>query len=384
MRTGNLIWAPDIHIKMKGDDSLIRFIVGRNLGHLNPCVATVSKFMTLSKEPVKIYAFTHTHRWLRSNLPKAKIRTFRKQKWKETGKTMLNANLIIHDWREEVQKLKGMRNGNGPIIAGIYHSDMSVTSEDTEMTRKFKQQIRDISQKATDIFFHINLTQPKEIPQLSTLYVPIPLIAREITMEPGDVKKRLGLHPDEPFILVQMGGGVGRYRYKFMEEWYEKVSKLKLPYRIVIANQFKGIDFSFEDHIIQAPLFDNGRDLVNAAAAVISKPGMGILMDSISTGTPLLALPADTKEREVKNMMLRDLVGSDICLASSRFSPKDLARRIHEVLKYSKQIRKAYGKVPQTGTEIVAESMKMLSGRPLSELPELYEQILGLTPFRVK
>ena len=114
------------------------------------------------------------------------------------------------------------------------------------------------------------------------------------------VKQQLGIPADQPFILVQMGGGVGKYRYLFMDEWYEKINQLQTSYRIVVANQLAGVDFIFNDHIIQAPLFENGCNLINAADLVISKPGMGILMDCITTGTPLLALPADTKETRSK------------------------------------------------------------------------------------
>lgn len=360
---------------------MIHYIVGRNLGHLNPCVANLSRFSKLSDEPVRLFSFSNTHEWLRSNFPQGNIQHYLNPQ--KRAATLLNANLVMHDWRDEVLKLKKERTGKGPIIGGIYHSDMSVSSEDTDWTRKFKRQIRNISQKSTDIFFHINLTQPTEIPQLSTLYVPIPIIARDITLTPEQVKQILGIPIDEPFILVQMGGGVGKYRYLYMDEWYEKINKLKTPYRIVVANQLRGVDFTFNSHIVQAPLFDNGRNLINAADLVISKPGMGILMDCISTGTPLLALPADTKEREVKNMMLHELVGDDICLAGNSMTPKDLDIRIEEVLAQKEHFKTVFGKIPQNGADLIAESMKLLSGRTLEELPEVYQEILKITPFEV-
>jgi UDP-N-acetylglucosamine:LPS N-acetylglucosamine transferase len=261
---------------------------------------------------------------------------------------------------------------------------MAVSGEDTDWTRKFKEQIRHISQNSTDIFFHINLMQPKEIPKLSTLYVPIPLIARDITLQPEQVKQLLGIPVNEPFILVQMGGGVGKYRYHYMDEWYEKINQLHTPYRIVVASQLEGVDFSFNENIVQAPLFENGRELVNAADMVISKPGMGILMDCISTGTPLLALPADTKEREVKNMMLSELVGDEICLANNNLSHRELAIRIDQMLHETGHFKTAFSNIPQSGAEIVAESMKLLSGRSIMELPDIYEQILKITPFGAK
>ncbi|RYL89858.1 hypothetical protein EWI07_12100 [Sporolactobacillus sp. THM7-4] len=361
---------------------LIHYIAGRNLGHLNKCVANLKKFRGLSSEPVKIFSFSNTHAWLRSNFPQGDIQQYiNPEKWADT---LLNTSLIIHDWRDEVRILKKKRTGPGPVIGGIYHSDLSISGQDTDWTRKFKKQIRTISQKSTDIFFHINLTQPKEIPQLSTLYVPVPIIVRDLTLTPEQVKTRLGIPVDEPFILVQMGGGVGKYRYLHMNEWYEKINQLQTSCRIVVAKQLIDADYPFKKHIVQAPLFENGRNLINAADLVISKPGMGILMDCISTGTPLLALPADTKEREVKNMMLRDLMGDNLCLADNSLSSEDLGRRIEEILDQKEQIKEVFGKIPQNGSDVIANSMKWLSGRTLDELPDVYEDILKLTPFQVK
>src|SRR5690606_36658194 len=139
--------------------------------------------------------------------------------------------------------------------------------------------------------------------------------------------KKLGWKKNEEFILVTMGGGIGRYRYKYIYEWYKKINKIKAPYRIVIVNQFAGRNIRFRKGIIKAPLFKNGVDLVNAAKLVISKPGMGIVTDYISTGTPLLALPPDTKERKVNNLMLQSLLGSDLGLVHRHYSHRDLERK---------------------------------------------------------
>ncbi|WP_158555954.1 glycosyltransferase [Peribacillus glennii] len=361
---------------------MIHYIVGKNLGHLNPCVANISKFRNISSEEVKIFAYSHTHEWLKSNLTDTEIHDavhFRKG-----ADQLLNADLLIHDWRDEVKETKNQRKGQGPIIGGIYHSDLSVSDDDTDWTTKFKQQIRAVSQRSTDIFFHINLTQPKEIPELTTLYMPIPIIARDINMQQAQVKSRLGIPADEPFILVQMGGGIGKFRYRYMDEWYEKINQLEIQYRIVVAGQLGGVNFPFNPKIVQAPLFENGRELVNAADLVISKPGMGILMDCISTGTPLLSLPADTKEREVKNMMLKELAGEESCVAEHDMPLLELAARIKQMISQKDHYNQAFSKVPQNGAEIVAQSMKMLSGKTLVDLPDIYEQILKLTPFRVK
>jgi UDP-N-acetylglucosamine transferase subunit ALG13 len=363
-------------------EAKIHYIVGRNLGHLNRCVANLIRFRKMSRDTVKIYTFSHSHPWLRANLPKGKIRKL--PSLRKKAQTLLQANLIMHDWRDEVRCLKSARIGNGPIIGGIYHSDLSTSSAETGWTKKFKEQIKEVAQSSTDIFFHINLNQPKDIPSLSTLYVPIPLIAREITMQPKEVKKCLEIPANEPFILINMGGGVGRYRYRYINEWYEKINRMKTPYRIVVASQLGKMDFSFRNGIVQAPLFNNGRNLVHAADLVISKPGMGILMDCITTGTPLLALPADTKEREVKNMMLRDITGDDLCLATNRQSHEDVARVVEEILKRTRHYRSVFEKVPQNGGDVIAQSMRLLSGVGLKDLPDVYGEISKITPFSVK
>ncbi len=360
---------------------MIRYFVGRNLGHLSRCVANLNRFQKMSNQKVKIYAFEHSHQWLRSNLPGCKVRNFSTQKIQKQKKLLLDSNLILHDWRKEVEILKKERGKKGPIIGGIYHSDLFVSGKDSYWTAKFKKEIHAISQKTTDVFFHMNLTPPKRIPKLSTLYLPVPIISREISMLPQNVKKKLGIPIDEPFILVHMGGGVGPYRYKFINEWYEKIKKLKTPYRIVVIRPFGEKKEKFPKGIIQTSLFENGRDLVHAAELVISKPGMGIMIDCISTGTPLLSLPADTKERKVKNMMLQDLVGCDVCVASSKFTAKDLSHCIYDILDQTPYIRQAFQSIPQNGAQVVAECMKLLSQHRIKELPDLYPQLRTMTPF---
>lgn len=363
---------------------MINYIVGKNLGHLSRCVATLEQLKKSDRKKVKVYAYKHSHQWLRKNLKGVKIRRINKFSYRNNPRRFLRGNVLVHDWRSQVKYIKARRKKRDKcIIAGIYHSDLALYRGDTFLTKKFKRQIKDISEKTTDIFFHINLKQPTLIPKLSTLYVPIPIIAREVTMKPEKVKKKLGLKQDEEFILVTMGGGIGRYRYKYIYEWYKKINRLKTPYRIVVVNQFVGKKLRFRKDIIRAPLFRNGVDLVNAAKLVISKPGMGILTDCISTGTPLLALPADTKERKVKNMMLRDVLDSDLCLVQRKDTYKDLERKIKEIILHEDYIKRKFNQIPQNGAEIIAKSLKILNNGSRKKLPKLYKKILELTPFKI-
>ena len=360
---------------------MISYIVGRNFGHLNRCIASVSKFQQLSNELVKIYTFPHSFEWIESNLPYVTIDKFNKNEFKNE---LFQSNLIIHDWRDEVFKIKEIRGNHDFIMSGIYHSDIILSEHDPVNQREFKREIQVVAEKTTDIFFHINFMQPVETPNLSTFYVPIPPVSREITQEPAQVKEILGIPPNESFILIQMGGGMKPSRYKHIKEWFEKINKLCCPHRIVIANQFKKISFPFNKNIIQAPLFYNGINLVNAAEIVVSKPGMGILVDCVTTGTPLLSLPADTEEREEKNLTLKKLIGNDFCIVPEKFTHIELAERIMEILDHSKVFKDAFNNLPHNGADVLAKVMKMLSGESVKNLPDLHDEILKLTPFAVK
>ncbi|WP_134699024.1 glycosyltransferase [Ammoniphilus sp. YIM 78166] len=360
---------------------MIHYIVGRNLGHLSRCVANIEKYKKIGNQSIKVFTFPHSHSWIRSNLPKVKVKDFSKKKLAKNPKPFLDAQLIIHDWRKEVEWLKKSRGKKGPIIGGIYHSDMFTTGEDSEWTTTFKNEIREVADKTTDIFFHMNLLPPKRSPKLSSYYYPIPIISREISMSPKKVKKILGLKPDERFILIHMGGGIGPFRYRYMDEWYEKLSRIKTPYRLVVANQFGGMKAKFPKSIIVAPLFTNGPDLINAADMVISKPGMGIMIDCITTGTPLLALPADSKERQVKNMMLKDLIGHDLCLVRKNASAQYVSKQVQEYMDESDRVQHVFERIPRNGADVMARCMKKLSNCSIRDLPDLYPDLLKLSPY---
>lgn len=363
---------------------MISYIVGRNFGHLNRAVAVISSLRKLNQEKIRMYTFPHSFSWIQENVPYVEVDYFKKyKKYKQLQEEIGHSKLMMHDWRTEVSKLRVEGRNHHPIMGGIYHSEIELLEKDTTEARSFKQEIRETANKTTDIFFHINITQPEDVPKLSTLYVPIPLIAREITMSPNEVKQTLGLAPDEPFILIQMGGGVGPSKYKFTDEWYEKLNQLRLPIKTVVANQFEGVHFPFHEQIIQAPLFANGINLIHAADVVISKPGMGILTDAISTQTPLLLLPPDDEERQAKHEMLQKIIGSDIGTIHHTFTNEDIAKRIEEVMDQKNNIKEAFEKIPTNGAEVVAKAMDLLCGRALKELPNFYEDVKRLSPFSV-
>lgn len=379
-----------VHIlkeKVGEEFQLISYFVGRNFGHLSPCIAIIQSLQKHSGEKVHLYAYESAHEWLRSNLRgrSAEIKPFsRRYVKRKKYKLLERSDLIFHDWREEVAFIKQVREKHAPIMGGMFHSDLQIGKEDNKETIKFKRQIQDMANQTTDIFFHMNLLQPKMIPKLATKYVPIPIVARIPEMTAAQVKEKLGIPEKEPYVLVQMGGGTGPYKYKYMEKWYHILNQLKTDYHIVVCNQLSGVDFPFGKHIRMAPLFSNGVDLVDAAEMVITKPGRGIIYDCISTRTPVLLLPADTKERAVQNMMVKELLGDSLWEADNGMDHKNLKARLREIAKNKEAFMRGVAKIPTNGAEIVAQCLTLLSGAPLDQLEEHYQKILAVTPFRIE
>jgi len=367
---------------------MISYVVGRNFGHLSRCVPNVNYLRKKGKK-VTVYSFGGVHRWLKSNFhnTKVKLRPCSKKKIEtDYYRKLLLSDLIIHDWREELKAIKMSRFRRRPIICGIYHSDLKIRKTDQPRAKVFKREVLLKADKSTDIFFHMTLKQPDYIPRLQyTRYVPIPLIVRPVDQSPEKVKAKLGLEPYDRFILIQMGGGKGRLRYRFIHTWYKIIDQLKLDYKIVIASQIDSQNnYPFKNsRVVHAPLFSNGRDLIHAAEMVISKPGMGVLIDCIASKKPLLALPADTKERQVKNNMLLDLIGSDICLLEEQMSAYDLEKKIKKVERNQQLFQQAYDEIPTNGAEIIGKALVMLNKKKISDVRKLYPKLLELTPFRV-
>lgn len=109
---------------------MITYVVGRNFGHLSPCMAVVNAFQEIDKEQIVIYAYKSTHRWLDKNISgdRVKIKKFtRKEMKNKKEKILAKSRLIFHDWREEIGYIKQARNKDRPIIAGMFHSDLHIS-----------------------------------------------------------------------------------------------------------------------------------------------------------------------------------------------------------------------------------------------------------------
>lgn len=355
---------------------MISFVVGRNMGHLSRCVSITKKLLQLNL-PVQVFGFEGTHDYLLDNLKSnVSLKAYEESTQFEEGR---QTQLLINDWRSEVVRFRkeGLLDKNTKIVT-IYHSDFSMGSNDSLEMQEYKKKILNIANHS-DIFLHMNLFPPKEAnPGLNCIYIPIPIITREISQSPEEVKRELGLQEDEQFILVQMGGGLGIHRYQQIEEWYKHINGLAGKYRFVVAGQLKEEDYKFDKRIIKAPLFPNGRNLVNAASLVISKPGMGILADCISTGIPLLFLPADDAEREQKISMLSKILNNDWGTINK---PEEIVTKIQQALENKHEIQKKFKQIPSNGAEVASQIIEMAYRTPLLELPNIREDLLRLTPF---
>lgn len=354
---------------------MISFIVGRGMGHLGRCIAIVNQLNAKGKK-VRIYAFRQTHQYLKQNLhKKCHLKLYRKGKVAGGRK----ANVIIHDWRPEIPKLrKGRTFRNSAKMVSLYHSDFFVHRNDDRKMRRYKRHILKVANQ-TDVFLHMNVRRPRKKPKkLNCLYIPIPLISRKSTKSPAQVKKILGLKPNESFILVQMGSGLGDGRYSSIRKWYKVINHLAKRHRFVIAGQFKNEKFEFHKRIIQAPLFPNGKDLVLAADLVITKPGMGILVDCISTQTPILMLPPDTSERKQKVQMLKNIMRSNIAYVKK---PKQLKQKIQQALKHRAVFKTKFKRIRTDGARVASNIISKLERITRNKIKKHRKQLCSLSPY---
>lgn len=339
------------------------------------CIS-IMKCLSEKDQYLQVHAFPETHDYLKNNLPQeCKLKEYQTGNIQEATKD----RVLIHDWRPEVaESTGGSHHRIGPVTVSLYHSRFDMKKNEPKPMRDFKRHIQQVANK-TDVFLHMNVTPPRKKPtDMRCLYIPIPNITRDATQSPKEVKAKLGLKEGEPFILVQMGSGLGKHRYKQIKKWYRQVDKLADKYRFVVAGQLKDEDFPFSKKVIQAPLFPNGKDLVQAADLVITKPGMGILGDCISTQTPILMLPADNPERKQKIQILRRILKSDIGIVRK---PDELDKKMEKALANREVFEKSFKAIPANGAEVAANIMMKLMEIPRTDLKKRKKELLSLTPF---
>lgn len=287
-------------------------------------------------------------------------------------------SVVMNDFITQTHLLNHLFE-NQTIFCSLYHGDITVNKYDSHKTASFKKTIVNTVNNY-DIFFHINIQKPKEQPKMKCMYIPIPIISRQISTSAEKVKSALGLAPDEHFILVHAGSAVMENVYKDLYKFYEAVNHLKTDYRIVISSTLENNNYPFNKYIIKAPLFYNGIDLVNASDLVISKPGMGILQDCIATKKPLLFLPGDFAERTLKVRLLNEILNGNLPVINT-ISTNSLKEAIMNCIHIKHIYEEGYSKIPTNGAEILAKSLLLLLNMKKERIRDNFHLFQEINPF---
>lgn len=288
-----------------------------------------------------------------------------------------NTKMMLNDFLTNVDMFYPLFNAN-TINCCVYHGDITASTADSAKLASFKNLVNHTASKH-DIFFHINLTQPTCSPKMGCTYIPTPVVKRELTMNKTEVNRILGLEPDEKFILIHAGSAVMENVYSYLYKFYETINHLKTPYKIVVASGIENNRFSFKSSITHAPLFKNGIDLVNASELVLSKPGMGILQDCIATKTPLLFLPGDFPERDLKIQLLDQLLGGNLPIVSKISCPA-LEESINQCLCLKEIYDKSYSRIPTNGADFIAKCLLLLKNAKKTDITDLASEIQRFNP----
>jgi hypothetical protein len=339
---------------------------------------SMQKFIStnLSKYNCNVYNLYHYHSLV--NKRAGKVKNAIKTKDKKTIQTFKTTSILINDFITNINSIKKLFSDE-IITSCLYHGDITPLNNDNPKIASFKKLVLDTASRH-DIFFHINLEQPLDKPNIKCMYIPIPIISRQVSMDKATVNRILGLSPNDKFILVHAGSAVMENVYKDLHNFYTAVNNLKTEYRIVISSSLENNHFPFHPGIIKAPLFNNGIDLVNASELVVSKPGMGILQDCIVTKKPLLFLPGDFAERNLKIKLLDQLLSGNLP-TMKKITALDLKSCINQCLSITDAYHAAYAKVPTNGADIIAKAVNILKDVKKHELYNVIPIIQEMSPF---
>jgi L-arabinokinase len=104
---------------------------------------------------------------------------------------------------------------------------------------------------------------------MATVTTDIPFIGRRSTRDVAEIRERLGVPGDRPFVLASFSA-----------------ADLDLPYRQIAEDEHLTVLPPAPERDLPASL--TYPDLVAAADVVLSKPGYGIVSECVANGTPLL------------------------------------------------------------------------------------------------
>jgi UDP:flavonoid glycosyltransferase YjiC (YdhE family) len=108
----------------------------------------------------------------------------------------------------------------------------------------------------------------------------VPLVVPEGRLEPGEVRRMLGVPPDQPLVCVSFGG------FDFQRFPWGEVAARAPKMRFVTTGSMGSLSAR---NTLSVPIGTLPHcDLVRASDLVISKPGYGIVAECIGTRTPLL------------------------------------------------------------------------------------------------
>ncbi|MDK2932687.1 MAG: hypothetical protein PWP27_497 [Clostridiales bacterium] len=360
-----------INNKKKAGVHMITNIINAGFGHSVRFIAMLESLRTFSHAPITcltpgsmikfIKANTtqyncdvHNFYYLQSLVSKRKKST--KSLIKASDKKLLQklntTTIMINDFFVNAQKIQRLFSNN-TITCCLYHGNIEIKKNDDLKTAAFKKMVRDTASKH-DIFFHINIQQPQYKPNLKCIYIPIPIVSRRISMHKQTVNSILGLQPEEKFILVHAGSAVMENVYKDLHNFYTAVNTLKTSFKIVVASSLGEL--------------------------VISKPGMGILQDCIVTNKPLLFLPGDFAERNLKIQLLDQLLQGNLPMIKN-ISASNLEESINQCLSIKNLYQAAYEQVPVNGADILARAANILKDIKKDKIQDFIPMIKEMSPF---
>lgn len=238
-----------------------------------------------------------------------------------------------------------------PKTIGIYHSLTGYETIDPEV-ELFKTTFLDIASMLDVVFLAELNTQYSRTDvyrmDSGTFVIPTGPVVRRVTKSPEEIKKDIGLAEDDKFIYVQGGGLTNGER---LDSVVKSLSGYSIQGMKLVINDKEGKGTSDKDIFYINPRPD-GHNIVNASSGVISKPGMGIVSETIATRTPLFLIDYPTPESRAKYDMLAPLVGD---LRHRYDIDQELTPQIREWIISWDQMRSAFGEVACNGTETVAE-----------------------------
>lgn len=268
--------------------------------------------------------------------------------------------LVVNDYLKQFRFLGDAlrRTRHDQLYIGIYHSIEGYSTDDF-MIKKYQETYKDTARSLDYLFLvepKVEHAAPYELAG-GAMVIPTDPVVRQITKEPAEVRRDIGLEPDEDFILVQSGMSGNRY----LREFVASLAELSLRgLRLVLVPSRMQIDADMmrEAGITVIPNAMDANNLVNAAAGVIAKPGMQIVSEAIGYRRPLLLVDDPSPEPKLKITMVQEVVGPD--LPAKLDVEANICSQISEWAQAAPEISAAYSRIPCDGARQIARLLPEL------------------------